>query len=68
MSPECAHANDTEVLRLRPPCGRAPLRMTDYPIAAIILAAGASSRMGRNKMLIEIDGVPLVRRAVLRAR
>ena len=28
-------------------------------VAAIILAAGASSRMGRNKLLIEIDGVPL---------
>ncbi|MES1260000.1 MAG: NTP transferase domain-containing protein, partial [Gemmatimonadota bacterium] len=40
--------------------------MTDHS-AAIILAAGASRRMGRNKMLIEIDGVPLVRRAVLRA-
>jgi molybdenum cofactor cytidylyltransferase len=32
-------------------------------IAAVILAAGASSRMGRNKLLVEIDGLPMVRRA-----
>ena len=31
--------------------------------AAIILAAGAATRMGRNKMLLQLDGVPLVRRA-----
>jgi molybdenum cofactor cytidylyltransferase len=31
-------------------------------IGAIILAAGMSSRMGRNKLLVEIDGEPLVRR------
>ena len=31
-------------------------------IGAIILAAGTSSRMGRNKLLVEIDGEPLVRR------
>jgi molybdenum cofactor cytidylyltransferase len=35
--------------------------------AAIILAAGASHRMGRNKMLLRIDGESLVRRAVSRA-
>ncbi len=34
--------------------------------AAIILAAGASRRMGRNKMLLELDGQSLVRRAVRR--
>jgi molybdenum cofactor cytidylyltransferase len=34
-------------------------------IAAIVLAAGRSSRMGAaNKLLTEIDGVPMVRRAV----
>jgi len=33
-------------------------------IAAVILAAGLSSRMGHNKLLAEIDGKPLVRRAV----
>lgn len=34
-------------------------------VAAIVLAAGQSRRMGgRNKLLMEIDGVPLVRRTV----
>jgi molybdenum cofactor cytidylyltransferase len=36
-------------------------------IAAMILAAGASTRMGRNKVLIEIEGQTLLRRAVLRS-
>ncbi|MSP66812.1 MAG: 4-diphosphocytidyl-2C-methyl-D-erythritol kinase [Alphaproteobacteria bacterium] len=33
-------------------------------IAAIVLAAGQSRRMGRNKLLAEIDGVPMVTRVV----
>ena len=33
-------------------------------IAAIVLAAGKSSRMGRNKLLIELDGKTLVEHAV----
>jgi molybdenum cofactor cytidylyltransferase len=33
-------------------------------VAAIILAAGASTRMGRPKLLLTHHGVPLVRRAV----
>ena len=39
------------------------------PVAAVILAAGASRRMGpgKNKMLLELEGEPLVRRAVGRA-
>lgn len=41
--------------------------MTELRIAAIILAAGASSRMGRNKMLMPVDGVPMIRRAVQQA-
>jgi molybdenum cofactor cytidylyltransferase len=36
-------------------------------IAAIILAAGQSRRMGQNKLLIEIDGSSLIERAVDRA-
>ena len=36
-------------------------------IAGILLAAGASSRMGWNKLLLELDGEPLVRRAARRA-
>ena len=35
-----------------------------FRLGAIILAAGASSRMGAVKQLLEIDGVPLVVRAV----
>jgi molybdenum cofactor cytidylyltransferase len=33
-------------------------------LAAAVLAAGTSSRMGRNKMLLELNGEALVRRAV----
>jgi len=33
-------------------------------VAGIVLAAGLSSRMGRNKMLIDLGGQTLVRRAV----
>jgi CTP:molybdopterin cytidylyltransferase MocA len=31
-------------------------------VAAVVLAAGASRRLGRSKQLVEIDGRPLVRR------
>lgn len=30
--------------------------------AAVVLAAGLSSRMGRQKLLLEIDGMPLIRK------
>lgn len=33
-------------------------------VAAVVLAAGASTRMGRNKLLLELDGETVVRRAV----
>jgi molybdenum cofactor cytidylyltransferase len=33
-------------------------------VAAVVLAAGTSSRMGSNKLLADIDGKPLVRHAV----
>lgn len=37
------------------------------PVAAVVLAAGKSSRMGRNKLLLELEGQTLLRRAVQRA-
>jgi CTP:molybdopterin cytidylyltransferase MocA len=40
---------------------------TEKKIAAIILAAGASTRLGEPKQLIEIGGLPLVRRAAMAA-
>ncbi len=33
-------------------------------VAAVVLAAGASTRMGRNKLLLDLGGETLVRRAV----
>lgn len=36
-------------------------------VAGLVLAAGASTRMGRNKMLLPIDGEPLAVRAAGRA-
>ena len=36
-------------------------------IAGVVLAAGTSTRMGQNKLFMELDGEPLVRRAVGRA-
>src|SRR5438105_11879787 len=36
-------------------------------VAGVVLAAGASRRMGRNKMLLELEGESLVRRAAQRA-
>jgi molybdenum cofactor cytidylyltransferase len=40
--------------------GVAPGR--DGPVAGIILAAGASTRLGVNKLLLEVGGEPLLRR------
>ena len=33
-------------------------------VAGVVLAAGSSTRMGRNKLLFDLEGEPLVRRAV----
>ena len=44
-----------------------PMVASDQPssgVAAIVLAAGHSSRMGSNKLLVELDGEPLIRHAV----
>jgi molybdenum cofactor cytidylyltransferase len=37
-------------------------------VAALVLAAGSSRRMGANKLLLEVDGAPMVARAVDAAR
>ena len=47
---------------------RSILTVNKRRVAAVILAAGASSRMGRNKMLLDVHGDPMVRRAVLVAQ
>ena len=36
-------------------------------VAGVVLAAGSSTRMGKNKLLFDLDGEPVVRRAVHRA-
>src|SRR5262245_13088152 len=36
-------------------------------VSGVVLAAGSSRRMGRNKLLLELSGQPLVRRVVGRA-
>jgi molybdenum cofactor cytidylyltransferase len=38
--------------------------MPEARVAGIVLAAGSSTRMGRNKLLLPLDGEPLLRRAV----
>ena len=49
----------------RPPPGAAVRSDTGAggPVAAVVLAAGASTRMGRNKLLLELNGEAVVRRA-----
>jgi molybdenum cofactor cytidylyltransferase len=37
---------------------------TEPPVAAVVLAAGASTRLGRNKLLLDLGGESVVRRAV----
>ncbi|MGH7904171.1 MAG: nucleotidyltransferase family protein [Candidatus Dormibacteraceae bacterium] len=38
------------------------------PVAAVVLAAGSSSRMGTNKLLLDLDGRPLVAHVLEAAR
>ena len=44
-----------------------PLGGASAPVAGLLLAAGLSARMGGNKLLFELDGESLVRRAARRA-
>ncbi|MBL8708070.1 MAG: molybdopterin-binding/glycosyltransferase family 2 protein [Rhodospirillaceae bacterium] len=49
----------------RPQPREAPAPMPgSAKIAAIVLAAGRSSRMGRNKLLLDLDGKPILRHVV----
>jgi molybdenum cofactor cytidylyltransferase len=41
--------------------------MAEAPVAGIVLAAGSSTRMGRNKLLLDVGNEPLARRVVLTA-
>ena len=41
--------------------------MSEPGHSAVLLAAGTSRRLGRPKQLLEIDGIPLIRRAALAA-
>ncbi|MGB8365888.1 MAG: NTP transferase domain-containing protein [Rhizomicrobium sp.] len=53
----------TEIHSRPQPRDQRPVHLPRAPrIAVVILAAGLSSRMGRNKLLAEIDGMPLLRR------
>ncbi len=47
----------------------APYMTTDRSgrVAGLVLAAGASSRMGQNKLFLELEGETLLRRVVSRA-
>jgi molybdenum cofactor cytidylyltransferase len=52
-------------LRGQPRERKVPATVAKAPrIAALVLAAGQSRRMGRNKLLLPIDGTPMVARAV----
>ena len=42
--------------------------MSEANVAAVILAAGSSTRMGQNKLLLALDGETVVRRALRAAR
>lgn len=41
---------------------RDPGRITERPLAGLLLAAGGSRRLGQPKQLVRVDGQPLVRR------
>ncbi len=55
----------TEIPIRRQPRDEVTITVPHVPkIAAIILAAGTSSRMGSNKLLADLEGKPLIRHAV----
>jgi molybdenum cofactor cytidylyltransferase len=50
-----------------PPAGLSRMGDRSGPVAGILLAAGTASRMGRNKLLLELDGESVLRGAARRA-
>lgn len=55
----------TEIPSRPQPRDERPAEISRLPrIAAIVLAAGMSTRMGSNKLLAEVDGKPLIRHVV----
>jgi len=55
----------TEIPTRPQPRDERPAEISRLPrIAAIVLAAGMSTRMGSNKLLAEVDGKPLIRHVV----
>jgi len=57
---------DEVALRGQPRAGKAA--HAQPVVAALVLAAGSSRRMGENKLLLEVEGTPMVVRAVDAAR
>jgi molybdenum cofactor cytidylyltransferase len=54
----------TEILIRRQPRDEVTITVPHVPkIAAVVLAAGMSSRMGSNKLLADLEGKPLIRHA-----
>lgn len=64
-SPDWNRAPEPGPQRQAAPEVRAPTTPEKYD--CIVLAAGLSSRMGTNKLLLPVDGVPMVRRVVATA-
>ena len=70
LPPENQSGNRSEILRDDPipePPGAPTSARPSAAVAGLLLAAGTSSRMGKNKLLLDAGGEPLLRRAARRA-